>query len=390
MERLRDVYARLVAGSNPRLVRFALGGLAALVLGTLIFLVAGHGGWLLLAGAGAVTSLGALVMLEDEKRRREEADTARRRRDATPAHAHEPVFPARTASADRRPALVLEPAALPLNRTYPESLRALLAADAVALPDAHVWPDAGRVRGSLAVRAQMAARLSARVPVPAASPDAPLYVTYAAVQDVAAGLHSAALGFRATAVMALLDASVHPGLSPAERQAVDDAVARQWLGGFAAVLTPPPLLELLTQLADDPSGPGGAYVLELLEQVRVSLRGGRGLPAAYQQWAAARAVLADDARRQRWSANQRAIGEVLCDWLLIQRAVGEDIGAAERERGPGETRGDALQRVDAQASFLFERALAEVLDPHAVGRHAPAEARAAGEALGLAPRSAAA
>lgn len=383
MERLKDVYARLVAGSNPRLVHVALGGLGALVLATLAFLFSGIAALLLVAGAGAVTAIGALVMLEDEKRRREEAAEARRRRAMTPPDAHEPVFPARAAAAQPAPASSTEPAALPTNRTYPESLRALLGADATTLPEGHVWPDAGRVRGSLGVRAQMAAQLSARVPVPATGPDAPLYVTYAATTDVATGLHVAALGFRATIVVALLDTSVHPGLSPAERQAVDDAVARHWMGSFAGLLTPPPVLELLTQLGADAAGPGGAYVLEVLEQVRVALRGGRGLPAAYQQWAQARAVIADEAARQRWSADQRAIAEVLCDWMLIQRAAAEDVAAAERDRGPGETRGDALQRVDAQASFLLERAVAEVLDPRAVARHAPAAARAVGEALGL-------
>jgi hypothetical protein len=112
--------------------------------------------------------------------------------------------------------------------------------------------------------------------------------------------------------------------------------------------------------------------------------------AAYQQWGAGRAAIADAAHRQRWSADQRGIAELLADWLLIQRAAAEDVVAAERDRGPGETRGDALQRVDAQASFLFERAVAEVLDPTAVARHAPAEARAAGEALGPMARPAAA
>lgn len=386
MNRLRDLYARMTADADPRLVRVALGGLAALVVGSLAFLLVGHGGFLLVAGLGALASLGALVMLDDEKRRQDAAAAARARRAATPPSAHEPVFPARSglqaqaaAHAGARPP---EPAALPSNRTYPESLRALLAADATVLPEGHVWPDAGRVRGSLAIRAQMAARLAARGPVAATGPEAPLYVGYAATADIAGGLHAAALGARATIVVALLDASVHPGLSPTERQAVDDTVARQWTAAFSGVLTPPPVLELLVQLAGDATGPGGAYVLEVLEQIRVALRGGRGLSTAYHQWAVGRAAVADAAARQRWSPDQRAIAEVLVDWMLVQRAAAEDVLAAERDRGPGETRGDALQRVDAQASFLFERAVAEVLDPAAVARHAPADARAAGDALG--------
>lgn len=258
----------------------------------------------------------------------------------------------------------------------------------MVLPTGQVWPETSRVRGSFAVRAQMALRLSAPGAVEASGADAPLYVTYAAAGDVATGLHVAALGFRATPVVALLDASVHPGLSPVERQQLDDAVHRGWSSVLGGCLTPPPVLQLLTQVAADTGGPGGAYVLEVLEQWRVALRGGRGLSQAWHAWADARAQVAVEAARVPWTAAQRAAADVVLDWLLVQRAAADDVATAERDRGPGETRGDALQRLDAGAGFAFERVVAELLDPTAVARHAPDAARQAGVVLGGEPSAA--
>lgn len=397
MEYLRYLFARLVADGNPRLGAVALGGLGVLVASSLAGVLFGHGAWLLLAGAGSTASLWALIVLESQRRARD-AGPARTRRSAevldrsgraapapAPAPASAPASapaPAEPPNQGAGPVPVTEPAALPANRTYPDSLRALLSADA-PLPQGHVWPDTARIRGSLALRAEMAGRVAPpRIAVPASGSGAPRYVDFVDRRDMAIALHSAALGFRATVVVALLDASVHPRLSPTERHALDDAVAKLWASSYAGVLTPPPVLDVLARLAADRDGPGGAYLLELLEQVRATLRGGRGLDAALARWAASRAMLADAAVRQHWTPEQRGLAEVMCDWLLLQRAAAEDVTAAERDRSPGETRGDALQRVDEEGPFAFERALSELLDPHAVARHAPAEARAAAEVLG--------
>lgn len=383
MAYLRDLYARLVADGNPRLGTVALGGLVVLVASSLAGVLFGHGAWLLLAGAGSTASLWALVALESQRRARD-TGPARTRRSAKvlDRNGRAAPAPAEPPSQGAGPAPVTEPAALPANRTYPDSLRALLSADA-PLPEGHVWPDTARIRGSLALRAEMAGRVAPpRIAVPASGSGAPRYVDFVDRRDVAIALHGAALGFRATVVVALLDASVHPRLSPTERHALDDAVAKLWASTYASVLTPPPVLDLLARLAADREGPGGAYLLELLEQVRATLRGGRGLDAALARWAASRAMLADAAVRQHCTPEQRGLAEVMCDWLLLQRAAAEDVTAAERDRSPGETRGDALQRVDEEGPFAFERALSELLDPHAVVRHAPAEARAAAEVLG--------
>jgi hypothetical protein len=378
MERLRSGFAELTAGADLRLIRVAVAGLAGLALGVGGVLLHGAAWWLGIAAVGALLAVGAVVALDDARRQAAADVAARAAVPAKPA-AHEPVFAARTALAMPAPP---EPLALQPNRTYPQSLRALLEADAVVLPPGHVWPDTSRIRGSLAVRAQMAARLLIPGPVEATGADAPLYVTYAAAGDVATGLHVSALGFRATPVVALLDASVHPGLSPLERQQVDDAVTRGWSSVLGGCVTPPPVLQLLTQLAADTGGPGGAYVLELLEQWRVALRGGRGLAVAWRTWAEARSHVASEAVRMGWTPDQRATADVLLDWLLIQRAAAEDVATAERDRGPGESRGDALQRLDAGAGFAFERVVAELLNAKTVARHAPEAARAAGTALG--------
>jgi hypothetical protein len=388
MNRLHVLARRIAGPGDPRWAYVVLGGFGALLVGTLLCIVTGAVGWLIPAALGTALALVGLVILDDA-----------RSREAPPVDAPaepEPELPAlriSTAIPQRpvAPAPPTEPLALPRNRTYPESLKLMLEADAVILPEGHVWPDSSRNRGSLATRAQLAQRAQPPGPVAAVGDGAPLYVSFVAPADVAQGLFIASLGYRATPVVALLDAAVHPGLSTTERHTVDDAVARTWLSAMATVLTPPPVQQLLASLSRDPAGPGGGYILEILEQIRLALRSARGVPAAMAEWARWRAVIATEAERQQCSLDQRASAEVLCDWLMLQRACVEDITVAERDRGPGETRGDVLMRIDGQGTFLFERTLSELLDSGSVARYAPDAARSAGASLGpiLTGRSAA-
>lgn len=378
MNRLHALAHRIAGPGDPRWAYAVLGGFAALLLGTLLCVVTGAAGWLVPAALGTALALVGLVILDDARSRAIPVP-------AEPTPERElPALRIAIASPPRPspPAAPPEPLALPKNRTYPESLKLMLEADSVILPEGHVWPDSSRNRGSLATRAQLAQRAQPPGPVPAVGDGAPLYVSFVAPADVAQGLFIASLGYRATPIVALLDASVHPGLSTTERHAVDDAVARCWLSAMATVLTPPPVQQLLASLSRDPSGPGGGYILELLEQIRLALRSCRGTPAAMAEWARWRAVIATEADRQQCSVDQRAAAEVLCDWLMLQRACIEDITVSERDRGPGETRGDVLMRIDGQGTFLFERTLTELLDPGAVARYAPDAARSAGALLG--------
>ncbi|MDX2184734.1 MAG: hypothetical protein SFW08_12205 [Gemmatimonadaceae bacterium] len=382
MNRLHALARRIAGPGDPRWAYVVLGGFTALLIGTVLCILSGDAGWLVPAALGTALALVGLVILDDARSRAVPPD-------AEPAEPP-PELPAlriATASPQRPAAPVAppEPLALPRNRTYPESLKLMLEADAVILPEGHVWPDSSRNRGSLATRAQLAQRAQPPGPIAAVGEGAPLYVSFASPADVAQGLFIAALGYRATPIVALLDAAVHPGLSTTERHAVDDAVARAWISAMATVLTPPPVQQLLASLSRDPAGPGGGYLLELLEQIRLALRSCRGTPAAMAEWARWRAVIATEAERQHCSLDQRAAAEVLCDWLMLQRACVEDITVAERDRGPGETRGDVLMRIDGQGTFLFERTLSELLDPGAVARYAPDAARAAGPSLGPMP-----
>jgi hypothetical protein len=165
---------------------------------------------------------------------------------------------------------------------------------------------------------------------------------------------------------------------------VDDRIMDALVGQLAGTLTPPTILQWLVAVGSDPNGPGGAYVLEVLEQLRVAVRSVRSLDAASRRWARWRAQLATEAARQRWSQVQVIGAEFVADWLLLQRAMADDIYTAERDRLEGEPRGDALVRIDRDASFGLEGALALVLDPASVSRLAPDEARAAGVALSTA------
>lgn len=378
---------RFVRSADPRLAKAAgLGGVCS-ILGLAC------GVWLdrpVLLGIAGLMLVGAILALIalDEQLRAHVADAPAPQAAATPddgrpagRHMGGPQPLSVSPSRGAIPAPALAPGAVLRNRTYPAVLAQLLAADDVPLPDGHAWPDLSRIRGSLAVRAQMAVRFAFDGPVPAASADAPMYVGYAHPVDVASGLHVAALGWRATPLVAFLDASVHPGLSNEARSHVDDALSSAWHASLSDTCTPPAVLRLLLELNRDATGPGGPWILEQLEGARIALRGGSGLAAFLRPWAAWRAQLANEARRGGWSENQRNIAEVLCDWLLLQRACSEDLVLADRDRGPSETRGDALARRDAIGPFVLEQALAAILEPTAVGRNAPDSAAAAALAL---------
>lgn len=375
---------RLVRTSDPRLAQAAGVGAVLSVLGLAMGVWLDRPALLGVAGLLLVGAMMALIALDEQLRAPILVDQPTG--GAAPARLlgtaeAEPVILGALPVTPRGPAPVLAAGTVIRNRIYPNALAQLLAADDMPLPDGHAWPDLSKVRGSLAVRAQMAVRFPCNGSVAAASPDAPVYVSYAHHADVATGLYVASLGWRATPVVAFLDASVCPGLSDDERFRLDDAMAAAWHSTFSQTCTPPPVLELLVALGREPGGPGGARILEWLEGARMAMRGGSGLDAILLPWASWRTQLALEARRGGWSESQRNTAEVLCDWLLLQRASAEDLAAADRDRAPSETRGDALSRRDGTGPFVLEQALAVILDSAAVSRLVPDAAAVAALAL---------
>jgi hypothetical protein len=383
-------WSQLNMTADPRVLRLGLGSAVASLVAFGTFGLTGAV-WLVWVAVVALTiAVLVLVALEDERRRREEAEAraAKQGRGAadrgTPRSVARqrptPVDGAATGESSQRAAAAAGP--VPMARVHAQGLHGLLLPDFEPLPAGMVWPDLGRLRGSLATRVQLAMRVPMHGPLPAGAPDAPGYARFAGAIDVASGLHVAALGHRGLAPVVLLEASLHPGLSQVERLKLDDTVTDTWYGPLGGILTPPRLLAALVGVARDPAGPGGAQVLEVLEQARVSIRAARSFDAACRRWAEWRARIALEAARQHWSERQRDVAEVTVDWLFVQRGAVDDVEMADRERAHGETRGDALLRADAAGALRFEAAVAICLDSSAVGRYAPEAARAAGTALG--------
>jgi len=183
---------------------------------------------------------------------------------------------------------------------------------------------------------------------------------------------SALLGHRMNATLVFLSAAMPGRVDPDELSLVDDAIAHAYWEEHRALLLPPRVRALVRRAMD---GPSGASWSDKLERARVRIMETDSLEMASHAHAQARVEALCDGVDRLLSDLQVASLEFLVDYLLLQRAIMEDIRTAERTREQGEPRAAVLERMDRSAELVFERALGIIYKPHLIAEEIPPSRR---------------
>lgn len=223
-----------------------------------------------------------------------------------------------------------------------------------------VEPDAAR--HYLAYDAELA--LGTRLPQPNGS--TMTYVT-------AEAYHVALLGQRMDANQVFIQA-VLPGRVPTSQlSSVDDAVAEAYWQTYLGCLMPRRVVRALTRATQEP---GGARVLALLEQARQEMYAAVRIADAAVVHADLRVQLLVAGATNALTERSITIGEVLADYLLLQRGVADDVRHAELKKRPGETRAAWLDRFDRDDEMQYFSMLSLIHQPQRVVERIPQRYRA--------------
>lgn len=169
-----------------------------------------------------------------------------------------------------------------------------------------------------------------------------------------------------------------PDRVPSDRlAAVDDALAEAYWSTYQGCLMPPRVLRVLAKASE---GAAGQMLIEAVEAARQEMFAAPTLPDAIELHAQFRLQALLYGVDNYCTEYQCAAGEFLMDYLLLQRAIVEDVRRAERERAPGETRAAVLERMDKKAELEFEKAIGVVLRPQRIVELIPPMRRADVEA----------
>lgn len=156
-------------------------------------------------------------------------------------------------------------------------------------------------------------------------------------------------------------------------QAVDDAIAEAYWEKYLGCLTPPRVLETLREQAE--AGSTGELMLEEVESAREEIFDAPTLEDAADVHASFRVQFLDQGADGYLTDYQVAVGEIMADYLLLQRAIAEDIRRAEQERAEGQPRAAILEEMDRSAELEFETMLSKVLRPSRVVDMIPSHRR---------------
>lgn len=168
------------------------------------------------------------------------------------------------------------------------------------------------------------------------------------------------LGSRMSATMVFLMAH-NSGWVPEDQLAVvDDAIADEFWTRYEGCLVPPRVLALLRKVS---AGDAGQVLIQTVESVRTELFSMESLDEAVRLHVQARVRFVQDGSAQRLTDTQVAAGEFMSDYLLLQRAIYDDIQRAEKQKAGGQTRGALLEEWDRQVKLKFDKAVAHVLRP---------------------------
>lgn len=183
---------------------------------------------------------------------------------------------------------------------------------------------------------------------------------------------AALLGEVMNATVVFLHANAPGLLTPEQQQAVDDAIAETYWDRYLGCLLPPNVMRAIARIAD---GPSGDMLLADIEDARKSIFAATTIDDAVEVHATYRIQMVIRGAEGMLTDVQASLGELMADYLLVQRGIAEDIRRAERERGRGETRGAVLARLDRSADLQFERLLGQVLHPKRVYQMIPKNRR---------------
>lgn len=173
----------------------------------------------------------------------------------------------------------------------------------------------------------------------------------------------ALLGNVMNATVVFLNAGMEGKMDPDTLSEVDEAIADAFWNEYEGCLTPPRVLRSIQRAA---TGPSGKIMVEDLDDVRQQLFDAENLEEAAEIHADARLQFLMRGAERYLTDTQVAVGEVTTDYLLLQRAIAEDIRRAERERDPGQPRASVLERLDRSAELMFEEMLSQVLRPQRI------------------------
>jgi hypothetical protein len=181
------------------------------------------------------------------------------------------------------------------------------------------------------------------------------------------------LSTKMNATLVFLNANM-PDRVPADvMPSVDDAIADAYWNVYLGCLMPPRVLRALHAASD---GPSGQMLMEMLETTRREVFAAPTLDDATELHATFRLQCILQGAEQYLTDFQAAAGEFFTDYILLQRAISEDIRRAERERASGETRASVLERMDRAAELEFEKVIGVVLRPQRMVDMIPAHRRA--------------
>lgn len=149
-----------------------------------------------------------------------------------------------------------------------------------------------------------------------------------------------------------------------ELKEVDDAIAEAYWEKYLGCLTPPRVMHTLREQAE--AGSTGELMLEEVESARQELFDAPTLEDAADVHASFRVQFLDQGADGYLTDYQVAVGEIMADYLLLQRAIAEDVRRAEDERLDDQPRAEVLEEMDRSAELEFETMLSKVLRPNRV------------------------
>lgn len=159
--------------------------------------------------------------------------------------------------------------------------------------------------------------------------------------------------------------------------AVDDAVADEYWNRYEGCLIPPRVLAVIAEESD-----GADALASLLEQARRSiLTKDVSVDDAITERTRVRIAILKQGIDGVLTDRKIAIAEAVVDMFLLERAVMEDVIAAEREREKGQTRAAVILQMDADEALVFETALPVIIRPEIIHKAIPPSMRGPLQAL---------
>lgn len=176
------------------------------------------------------------------------------------------------------------------------------------------------------------------------------------------------LGFRMNVTLVFLSINTVDQVSPEELLKLDNAIAAAYWKKYEGVLFSPRVRHLLRAAS---AGPSGSYWLSQIESIKGHMVDADSLEMATDIHAVSRVEMILDGVDHKLSDFQVAAGEFMTDYLLLQRAIMEDVRTAESRRQPGESRAAILELMDRSAELAFEKAVATVHRPQIIAEAIP-------------------